>query len=458
MKRRFIKSSTILAPARTLFKWHTQPGVFERLRPPFENVKLLEHSGTITDGSIAKVQVSVGLLKIDWKLVHFGYVEGEQFCDKQVTGPFVSWKHVHTCKPIDDNKSIIEDDIEYELPFAAIANLLAGPIVDAKLERLFRFRHHLTKKDVERFHTEQGEKRMRVLVSGASGLVGSALTSFLASQGHKVVKLARGGSADTGADVVRWDPRGGSINPTDLENFDIVVHLAGESVAQRWTDDAKAKIKESRISGTKLLAEALSKVQKKPRAFICASAIGFYGDRGNETLSEESQPGTGFLAGVCREWEDSTASAKAAGIRTVNLRFGVILSTAGGALAKMLPIFQIGAGGNLGSGRQYMSWISLEDAVQAIYFAMTKPELNGPINVVGPKPCTNAEFTATLGKILQRPTFLPVPSFGPRLLFGEMADEMLYAGAKVLPAKLERQGFRFQYPELESALRHELGK
>lgn len=432
------------------------PGVFQRLSPPFEHVSLIAHSGTITDGSTAKIQITQGPIAHDCVFEHFGYEEGKKFCDKQVKGPFQSWTHTHSCLQVDDNNSILEDRIEYELPLSLISNLAAGAFVDRKLESVFNYRHQVTRADVERFHKERGANRMRVLVSGATGLVGSALTNFLTSQGHEVVKLVRRGG--TNATTVQWDPVRGALNPSDLEGFDVVVHLAGESVAQRWTDDAKTKIRESRISGTKLIAEALARVHKKPRALVCASAIGYYGDRGTEALSEGSLPGAGFLAGVCQEWEGATASAASAGIRVVNLRFGVILSTAGGALAKMLPIFQMGAGGILGSGRQYMSWITLEDAVQGIYFAMRQDGLSGPVNIVAPKPCTNAEFTSALGKVLHRPTILPVPSFGPRMLFGEMADEMLFAGAKVLPTKLEKQGFQFQYPELESALRHELGK
>lgn len=295
---------------------------------------------------------------------------------------------------------------------------------------------------------------MKIVVSGASGLVGSALTNFLTSQGHEVVKMTR--SNGSGANTVHWNPDDGTLNPADLEGVDAIVHLAGESVAQRWTDDAMKRIRDSRIKGTRTVAEAVSKMQRKPQVLVSASAIGFYGDRGSEILTEQSLPGTGFLAGVCREWEDASVPADHASIRTVNLRFGVIISKGGGALAKMLPIFQLGAGGNLGSGRQYMSWIALEDAVRAIYFAICNTDITGPVNVVGPKPCTNAEFTATLGKVLHRPTFLPVPSFGPRLLFGQMADEMLYAGAKVVPAKLEKSGFQFEFADLEGALRKAL--
>lgn len=456
MKRVYIRTVEVNAPAAVLFRWHEMPGVFQRLSPPFENVRLVRHSGTITDGSTANIRIRQGPFSHNCVFEHYDYQPGQRFCDKQVKGPFQSWTHTHRCIPDGQGRSILEDSIVYELPASFVSDLAVGDLVNRKLDAVFGYRHQVTRNDVERFHNERGASRMRILVSGASGLVGGALTNFLTSQGHQVVRLVRR-SAST-PETVQWDPSRGSLDSSSLEGVDVVIHLAGESVAQRWTDEVKSKIKESRISGTKLLADALSRMKRKPRALVCASAIGFYGDRGTESLTEESLPGTGFLAGVCREWEDATASAAAAGIRTVNLRFGVILSTAGGALAKMLPIFQLGAGGNLGSGRQYMSWITLEDAVQSIYFAAQTEGLSGPVNIVAPQACTNAEFTATLGKVLHRPTLLPVPQFGPRLIFGEMADEMLFAGAKVLPSKLEKHGFRFQYPELETALRHELGR
>lgn len=294
---------------------------------------------------------------------------------------------------------------------------------------------------------------MKIVVSGASGLVGSALCKFAADRGDEILKLSR---RNDGENSIKWNPESGELDHLQLNGVDAVVHLAGESVAQRWSDEAKKKIRESRVNGTRTISEAIARAAQKPKVFVCASAIGFYGDRGSEPITEESQPGTGFLAAVCREWEDSCLSAKNAGIRTVNLRFGVILSKAGGALAKMLPIFQLGAGGNLGNGQQYMSWIAIEDAVEAIYFCITNSTLSGPVNLVSPAPSTNAEFTAALGKVLHRPVFLPVPAFGPRLLFGEMADEMLFSGAKVFPRKLEQSGFQFRYAEIESALRKAL--
>jgi uncharacterized protein len=292
---------------------------------------------------------------------------------------------------------------------------------------------------------------MKIVVTGANGLVGSALCSFLKAKQHEVVKLGRGGAAAQGG--FKWDPDTGLIERECMEGSHAVVHLAGESVAQRWSKEAKAKIMESRKKGTRLLAETLSALKSPPSVFVSASAIGFYGERGSEPLTEESAPGQGFLAEVCKVWEQEAAAASKNGIRTVNLRIGVVLSRKGGALAKMLPPFLLGLGGVLGSGQQYMSWISLSDLVEAIYFVICNESMSGPVNAVSPNPVTNSEFTAVLGRALGRPTLFPVPALGAKLLFGQMAEEMLLSGAKVLPRRLEVSGFKFAYPSIDSALK-----
>jgi uncharacterized protein (TIGR01777 family) len=254
-----------------------------------------------------------------------------------------------------------------------------------------------------------------------------------------------------------WDPATGWIDAGELEGVDAVVHLAGENLgSHRWNETFKREIRDSRVLGTRLLAEALAALAKKPGVLCCASAIGFYGDRGNEVLTESSPPGTGFLAEVCQAWEAATTPAGDAGIRVVHLRSGVVLSRAGGALAKMLPPFKLGAGGVIGGGRQYWSWIALDDLVRVIEFVLQRTELAGPVNTVAPHPVTNREFTETLGRVLGRPTILPMPAFAARLALGEMADEMLLASARVEPHVLLRAGFEFQFPQLETALRQAL--
>ena len=279
----------------------------------------------------------------------------------------------------------------------------------------------------------------------------------MASEGHEIVRLVRPGSAPARAQL-SWDPESGAIDREGLEGLDAVVHLAGENIASgRWTAARRARLTRSRVAGTTLLSETLAGLSKPPAVLVSASAIGFYGDRGDERLDERSAAGRGFLPELATAWEASTESAERAGIRVVKLRIGIVLSPKGGALAKMLPPFRLGLGGRLGSGRQIMSWIALADLVGAMRFAIVKPALSGAVNATAPGAVSNAEFTRTLARVLRRPAILPLPAFALRVLFGELADEALLAGARVLPRRLEEEGFRFEHPELEEALRFELG-
>jgi uncharacterized protein (TIGR01777 family) len=298
---------------------------------------------------------------------------------------------------------------------------------------------------------------MNILVSGSTGLVGTALIAALTGSGHEVVRLVRSKSRSASRELIGWDPEANYIDAAGLAGLDAIVHLAGESIASgRWTALKKARIRDSRVRGTQLLCEALAHSATPPPVLVCASAIGFYGDRGDEVLTETSAGGKGFLAEVCRDWEGATEPARQKGIRVVNLRFGVILSAQGGALAKMLTPFKMGVGGVVGSGRQYMSCITIDDVIGAIQHSLGNNSLNGPVNVVDPTSVTNHDFTKTLGKVLGRPTVFPMPAFAARLAFGEMADELLLSSARVVPTKLQTSGFQFRYPDLEASLRHVL--
>jgi uncharacterized protein len=300
-----------------------------------------------------------------------------------------------------------------------------------------------------------GGVSMNILVTGASGMVGTALVSSLTSSNHEVTRLVRR-QPNPGEKAARWDPMAGTLEVSALEGVDAVVHLAGENIAERWTAAKKARIRDSRVKGTQLLCETLARLSSPPKVLVSVSAIGYYGDRGEETLTEDSPPGRGFLPEVCRAWEAATEPARQHGIRVARLRLGVVLSATGGALAKMLPPFRLGLGGVLGSGRQYMSWIALDDVVGTIQHALVTDALQGPTNAAAPRAVTNQEFTKTLGKVLGRPTAIPLPAFAARLMFGEMADELLLASARVQPTKLLASGYPFRYPELEDALRHVL--
>lgn len=298
---------------------------------------------------------------------------------------------------------------------------------------------------------------MHVLVSGSSGLIGSALIVSLPRYGHAAARLLREASVARQDDVV-WDPDTGDLDPPQPQPLDAVVHLAGESLLGDWNQDKKARILNSRAGPTRLLAESLARLKRRPRVFLSASAIGFYGDRGDQALDESSAPGSGFLADVCRQWEAAAAPAAEAGIRTVQLRLGVVLTPHGGALPQLLSVFRIGLAGRLGSGRQYMSWITLADAVRAIEFALVREDLSGPVNAVAPQPITNAEFTKTLAGVLGRPAILSVPAFALRMMFGQRADELFLASARVVPQRLAAAGFEFKHPQLRSALTELLGQ
>lgn len=299
---------------------------------------------------------------------------------------------------------------------------------------------------------------MKILISGSHGLVGSALITSLTADGHDVVRLVRR-EPRSGAPEVKWRPDTGLIDKDQLEGLDAVVHLAGENIAEgRWTSEKKRAILESRVKGTALLSQTLATLKQPPAVFVSASAIGYYGDRGDQLLNENSAPGNDFLAHVCQEWERATGPAVEKGIRTVLTRFGIILDENGGALEKMLTPFRMGIGGRIGSGKQWMSWIALDDVIRALRFVMDDRSISAPVNVVAPNPVRNAEFTKTLGRVLSRPTFFPVPAFAVRLAFGEMADALLLASQKVEPSVLASRGFEFKWTTLEPVLKYLLGK
>ena len=299
---------------------------------------------------------------------------------------------------------------------------------------------------------------MRVLVSGSSGLIGNAVVHAFEMGRHTVVRLVRNPDSD-GPTGVRWEPTRMTIDRAGLEGFDAVVHLAGEPLLGRWTAEKKRRIRDSRVAGTRLVAESLASLERRPAVLVCASAAGYYGDRGNEILTEDSAPGRGFLADVCQAWEAAADPARRAGIRVVHVRTGLVLARDGGLLKMLLLPFRLGLGGPIGQGRSYWSWITLDDLVAAYRFAIARDGLSGAVNAAAPNPVTNGEFARVLGAVLRRPAVLPVPSFALRLAFGrEAADDAMLSGARLEPARLLQAGFRFQYPELEGALRHELGQ
>jgi len=301
---------------------------------------------------------------------------------------------------------------------------------------------------------------MKVVVTGSSGLIGSALVPYLSAGGHEVTRLSRPSTnPGTDQDSIQWEPKERLLDIKDFEDVDAVVHLAGENLgSRRWSSGKKKRIRDSRVHGTRFLSESLALAPHPPKVLVSASAIGYYGDRGAKELSEDSGPGSGFLSKVCLDWEGATKPARKAGTRVVNLRIGVVLSGAGGVLAELLPIFRAGAGGTVGSGKQYVSWIAIDDLLSVIRFALGNDRIEGPINSVAPNPVTNAELTKTLGRVLRRPTYIKIPALAARVRYGEAADELLLASARVIPARLLASDFDFGYPTLEETLRHVLGR
>jgi uncharacterized protein len=298
---------------------------------------------------------------------------------------------------------------------------------------------------------------MRIVISGSSGLIGTALVSSLRAHGHTAVRLVRRPASSP--DEVTWDPAAGSLAPGALDGADAVVNLSGAGIGdRRWTDPYKRELLESRLQSTELLARSIAAAEQRPAVFLSGSAIGWYGSRGDEELSESSAPGDGFLAELCRRWEDATGAAEAAGVRTAHLRTGIVLTPSGGALKKQLPLFKFGLGGRFGNGRQWQSWISLDDEVAAIEHLLAA-DVAGAVNLTAPNPVTNREFTKVLGSVLGRPTVMPIPAFGPKLLLGgELAEALLFTGQRVLPTKLSASGFSFSHATLEAALRALLKK
>jgi uncharacterized protein (TIGR01777 family) len=312
----------------------------------------------------------------------------------------------------------------------------------------FEIRSHLFGRFASCYSENRSAMISRILVSGVSGPIGAALLPSLKTRGYTVARLVRG--AITGEDQIAWNPAQ-PISPELVSGFDAVIHLAGESIVGRWTSEKKLHIRDSRVVGTRNLAKALAQAENRPQVFLCGSAIGYYGDRGNEVLNEQSAPGSGFLADVCREWEAATKAAADAGIRTVQIRTGVVLSPKGGALGKMLTPFKMGMGGRIGDGRQWMSWIDVQDMVGAIHHIL-KADLKGAVNMVAPKPVTNAEFTQTLASVLSRPAIFPMPAFAVKLAFGEMGETVLLGSQRIEPAQLAATRYQFRFSNLGASL------
>ena len=442
--------SVMPVSADALYAWHARPGAFARLAPPWERIELLDATPGWAEGTRWRFRGRwLGPLNREWTVEHHDVVENRQFCYRQLHGPFRRWDHCLSFKP-DGDASVLDNHIDYQAPFGAVSNA----VLHRRIERLFTWRHAITVEDLKRHHDYRDRPRLNIAITGSRGLIGRDVVNFMLSGGHRIHRLVSGTFCkppyDDGSVWQEWKPNE-PLPPRALQGVDAVINLAGNNLASgRWTADKKTLIRNSRIIPTRHLAAAVER--DGVPIFLSGSAIGCYGDRGDEILNESSPLGDGFLADVCRDWE----AASQCNARVVNLRTGVVLSMNGGALAKQLPVFKMGQGAVLGSGRQMLSWIDLQDMVYAINHLLMNP-ISGPVNLCSPQPASNRVFGRVLAKVLHRPYLLTVPPFALRLFFGEMADAALLASQNVRPAKLLDNSFCFSHDDLERSLRTELG-
>ncbi|MBI9077011.1 MAG: TIGR01777 family oxidoreductase [Desulfatibacillum sp.] len=451
----FVKKTRIPAPVEDVFAWHARPGALERLTPPWTDMAVLEKTGLLEIGTNVTLRLKAGPIGYKWHSRHFALEKNRYFADQQISGPFAVWIHKHRFHK-DGGDCIYEDNVQYRLPFHPLSTLAAGWWAAKELDAMFAWRHETVVQDAA-LHQKIGASPMTIAISGASGMIGKTLVPFLTTGGHRVLKLVR--REPSNPDEIFWDPARGKLNPQDLQGVDAIIHLAGDNIGQgSWTKKKKRLIIESRELGTGLLARAAAAMDPKPKVFLSASAIGYYGDRGDQVLTEQDGTGNLFISDVCDGWEKAAKPAVDAEIRTVFARIGVVLSPQGGALREFLPVFKLGLGGRIGKGKQYLSWIGIDDAVGSLFHLVCNENAQGPVNIVAPEPVTNGEFAKTLGRVLHRPAFLPVPAFAINLAFGEKGREVVLASVRVSAEKLLDSGYAFRYPSLETALRHMLGK
>lgn len=453
----FRRSITVPHPVSDVFAWHERPGALERLTPPWENLRVVSRSDGIRGGSIVELSLRKGPIDFNWEIEHTDFEQDRRFVDVQRKGPFQRWVHTHEFAPSDDGGTVMTDTVEWEPPLGAAGEMLAGPRVEKELAQGFDFRHRRLAHDLELHRRWADRPRLTVAITGSGGMIGTALTHLLTTGGHRVVPMVRSRSR-AGDGAVFWDPSGGQVDTEGLRDVDAIVHLAGEPInGVRWTAAKKEAIRRSRVEGTKTLAEAVAGLHDV-KCLVMASAVGYYGGRKDEILTETSAPGRGFLAQVCVDWEAAARRAEGAGVRVVKVRNGLVLSPAGGALPLLNTAFKSGLAGRVGNGRQYVPWVDLDDCVGIFHMALMNGAVKGVLNATGPHPVTNATFTDVLGRVLNRPTVVPLPKLAVRAMLGEMGDELLLKGQRARPVATEAAGYTFRYEDLEASLRHQLGR
>ncbi|MGB7344314.1 MAG: TIGR01777 family oxidoreductase [Pirellulaceae bacterium] len=449
----YVASFTLPVAVEDAFAYHDRPGALDRLIPPWENAKVERSDGSLAVGSRVVLKTWLFGVPIRWTAEHTLYEPPKMFADTQVSGPFAKWDHQHIFDAAGDEQCVIQDRISYRLPMGFVGKLFGGGMARRTIESMFAYRHHVTRYDLELMAHYQQEP-LTVAVSGSTGLVGSSLSAMLTLLGHQTKAIVRSQTGNEN-EIAAW---GNESESTKFHGVDAVVHLAGKSIASgRWTDEIKQEIRDSRVIKTRQLCERLAALECKPRVLVCASATGIYGDRSDEVLTEESKSGNDFLSRVAAEWEEACQPAIDAGIRVVNARLGLVLSPKGGALQKMLLPAKF-AGGSLGNGKQWWSWIALDDVLGGIYHAIQTSDLQGPVNFVSPDPIQNRDFANVLGRVVSRPAIFPAPAFALRAVLGEMANALLLSSTRAEPTRLQSTNYKYRFTDLETTLRYYLGR
>ncbi len=450
----FLKESRFSLPAEELYRYHTSPGAFSRLTPPWEPVALEGPDTAIGQGDERTLRLGPKRLSVPWVARHEDFVPGRQFVDVMKAGPFRSWRHTHRFEPDEESGGCrLIDEIEYKVPLG----LPLGGMVGKRLKRMFTYRHRQTARDLERIHaypgphSEQLGPSLKVGITGSRGLVGSALTSFLGVAGHRPFPLLRS-AARGDRDGALWWPE---PELEAMEGMDAVVHLAGETIAQLWTRSVKDELYYSRVEGTKRLCRALAQLKNPPKTLICASAVGYYDFDQPGPVGEWGTPGRDLMAEICRDWEAATRIAEEAGIRVCHLRVGLVVSSGGGIFGIQFPVFGLGLGAVLGNGNQMQSFIDRDDLVAAIYHLIQRPDLSGPFNGTAPYPISQRVTAQALAAAVKRPLIFRVPETPVRLMLGSQAD-LFFKGLAVLPERLIQSGFTFHAPTLWDSLVHQL--
>ena len=451
-------------PVDQLFSWHENPGAFERLTPPFDPVTIKKRKGGI-DGGEVHIQMNLGPVPLTWVAKHHDYIKNKQFLDQQVSGPFASWEHQHLFEKIDAKSSKLIDEIDYKLPFGTLGNVFGGAFTKQKIDQMFAYRRNITKNDLISQSKYKG-KPLDVVMTGGSGLIGTQLKAFLNTAGHSVENIVRGRPQKG---ELSWNLDNKTMS--NLSGKDVVVHLAGEPISKPlggmiplpWTKWKRKEILESRVNGTKLISEHIASLNNPPKVLVCASAIGYYGDRGEDLLSEDEDNGNDYFSHVVKEWEKAAQPAIDAGIRVVFLRIAPVMSPLGGALQVLGNAAKLGSSPPVAGGKQWWSWVSVDDVVDAIHHSIITETLSGPVNVASPNPVRQGEWASTLAKVIwgrfgKLTGLIPVPGFALKAILGEFGDVLALSSIKVDSSKLIDSGYKFRFNHLEDCFRHLLGK